>query len=129
MTLETIKNRPEIPSLKITDGMSPEERFQNETLRPIIKMQHDLLIAHYQYYLVLKKCLLHELSEVKRIDFIDASFQRDIQFRKAITGMIIGHFTLDEYSLYQHIYNETNKRIIQIIKERILNSMNELLKA
>lgn len=127
MNQANLNSRPHIPSLKISDNMSPEERFQNQTLRPIIKMQHDLLIVHFQYYLILKKCVLDELSELKRIDFIDAAFQRDLQFRKTITGMIIGHFTLDEYSLYQTIYSDTNKRIVQIIKERILSSMSELI--
>ncbi|MFT6929852.1 MAG: hypothetical protein ACJAQ7_001336, partial [Sediminicola sp.] len=32
--------RPEIPSARITDDMSKDERFQNQTLRPIIKLQN-----------------------------------------------------------------------------------------
>ena len=36
--------RPEIKTIASTEGMSEEEKFQNETLRPIIKLQHDLLL-------------------------------------------------------------------------------------
>ena len=42
--------RPEIPQAKIHDNMSVEERFQNETLRPIIKLQNDLLIELFKNY-------------------------------------------------------------------------------
>ena len=41
----------------INDGLnkSIEEEFQNETLRPIIKLQHDLLIAFFKEYISTKK--------------------------------------------------------------------------
>lgn len=31
--------RPPVPAALLTEGMSDEERFQNETLRPILKLQ------------------------------------------------------------------------------------------
>ena len=37
--------RPLIPSAKVYESMSADEAFQNSTLRPIIKMQNELLIA------------------------------------------------------------------------------------
>ena len=48
------KERPLIPDL-INDGTNEMERFQNKTLRPIIKMQHDILIVSFQYYLEKRK--------------------------------------------------------------------------
>ena len=38
--------RPIIPSALIYDTMSDDERFQNTTLRPVIKLQNELLIGH-----------------------------------------------------------------------------------
>ena len=35
--------RPVLSNAKIITGMSDEERFQNQTLRPILKLQNDLL--------------------------------------------------------------------------------------
>ena len=40
--------RPEFPSSTINDHMSSDERFQNITLRPIIKLQNDLLIEVFR---------------------------------------------------------------------------------
>ena len=40
----------------ITEGkLSPLEKFQNKTLRPILKMQHALLIAAVRFYIEKKK--------------------------------------------------------------------------
>jgi len=122
-----VKVRPNIPSLRITDAMSPEEQFQNATLRPIIKMQHTLLISHFKQYLLSKKCSFAELSALKRVEFVEHAFQKDIQFRSELKGFIIGHFTEEEYDQYAKIKNDSNKRMINMIKERILNSLNEIL--
>ena len=43
--------RPEILSAKLSENMSSEERFQNTTLRPIIKLQQDLLILVFKNYI------------------------------------------------------------------------------
>lgn len=43
------KERPVLEDL-IKDNMSALELFQNKTLRPVIKMQHDLLIASFNTY-------------------------------------------------------------------------------
>lgn len=123
-----VKARPNIPSLRITDDMSPAERFQNATLRPVIKMQHDLLIPYFKQYILSKKCPFGELPSPKRLEFIEHSFQKDTQFRSELKGFIIGHFTTDEYSRYLKIKNDSNKRMINMIKERIINSISEVLR-
>ena len=41
--------------------------------------------------------------------------------------MIIGHFATHEYDQYIRIEADMNKRIIQIVKERIYSNMGELM--
>ena len=41
---DLLRIRPEIKKTQSFDTMSVEERFQNETLRPILKLQNPLLI-------------------------------------------------------------------------------------
>ena len=43
--------RPEIPTARITSDMSEDERFQNQTLRPIIKLQNFLIISVFKNYI------------------------------------------------------------------------------
>ena len=40
--------RPEVPKALVHDQMSDEERFQNATLRPIVKLQNPLLIEVFK---------------------------------------------------------------------------------
>ena len=43
--------RPILPNIASQTYKSQGEAFQNITLRPILKMQHDLLIARFESYL------------------------------------------------------------------------------
>ena len=54
--------RPEIPSARITENMSEDERFQNETLRPVAKLQNDLLLAVFRNYITKHKNKFYELK-------------------------------------------------------------------
>ena len=56
MSIDRKEIRPIIIGLDSKIPNSVEEKFQNETLRPIIKMQHDLLLKYFSSYLLSKKC-------------------------------------------------------------------------
>jgi len=119
-----LKNcRPVIASAKIVDGMSFDERFQNISLRPIIKQQHDLLILVFKNYISKHKNVFYDLSVEKRLDYIENAVHKDMKFRNSVKGMIIGLFTLEEYELYITNSSSLNKRMMNIVKERLLSSI------
>ncbi|MEP2278170.1 glyoxalase [Maribacter sp.] len=111
--------RPLIASAKIMPNMSDDERFQNQTLRPIIKLQNDLLLASYQNYITKMKNSFYELKIDKRMDYIAKSIQKDIKFRNSLKGMIIGQFTVEEYELYIKNSSALNKRMMNMVVKRI----------
>ena len=115
--------RPEILSAKLNDSMSFEERFQNTTLRPVIKLQSNLLFEVFKNYITKHKNVFYELSLEKRIDYIENSIHKDMKFRNSVKGMIIGQFTCDEYLLYKKESSSLNKRMMNIVKERLLNNI------
>lgn len=115
--------RPHIPSAKIYDNMGADELFQNKTLRPIIKMQHDLCIVVFKNYIRKRKNVFYELNLTKQLAYIDHAVQKDTKFRNAVKGMIIGHFTVEEYVLYIKNSSALNKRMMNIVKERLINSI------
>ena len=118
--------RPEIPSAKTLPGMSAEESFQNNTLRPIAKLQNDLLVAVFRNYARKHKNVFYDLTIEKRLDYIENAIHKDTKFRNSMKGMIIGQFTLDEYEEYIQNSSSLNKRMMNIVKER-LNSNIQLL--
>ena len=50
-----IEIRPGIPGISDVLNKTVEESFQNETLRPILKLQHDLLVVYFKEYTETRK--------------------------------------------------------------------------
>lgn len=115
--------RPEIASIKILPNISEEERFQNLTLRPIIKLQNDLFIEVFKNYIRKHKNTYHTLSLDKRMDYIEHSIQRDIKFRNSLKGMVIGQFTIAEYSNYIQNSSALNKRMMNLVIQRLQSNI------
>lgn len=118
--------RPEIPNAQIHANMSDDERFQNQTLRPVAKLQNDLLIEAFRNYVAKHKNVFYTLTLEKRLNYIANAIQKDIKFRNSLKGMIIGQFTVDEYLKYIENSSALNKRMMNIVRER-LQSQIQLL--
>lgn len=115
--------RPHIESAKIYDNMSDEESFQNKTLRPIIKLQNDLIIAVFTNYIIKHKNVFYELSQQRQLDYIENAIHKDMKFRNSLKGMIIGQFTVEEFTLYASNSSALNKRMMNIVKERLVSNL------
>ncbi|MBM1107086.1 glyoxalase [Aurantibacter crassamenti] len=118
--------RPEITNVKIFESMTFDENFQNSTLRPVIKLQNMLLVAVFRNYILKHKNSFHQLAIEKRLLFIENAIQKDIKFRNAIKGMIIGQFTVEEYSIYIQNSSALNKRMMQMVIERLKDQVQLL---
>lgn len=112
---QLLANRPFIPSIVISKNMSHDERFQNITLRPIIKLQQDLFLEVFKNYIHKHKNVFYELTIDRRLNYIENAIQKDIKFRNALKGMVIGQFTTDEYLMYIENSSDLNKRMMHIV--------------
>lgn len=117
--LELLAMRPELPAAKVSANMSFDEQFQNQTLRPVTKLQEDLLLEVFRNYVVKHKNSFYDLSLEKRLEYIDNAVTRDIKFRNSLKGIIIGQFTLDEYRRYIQNSSALNKRMMNIVKQNL----------
>ncbi|MBT0608733.1 glyoxalase [Aequorivita echinoideorum] len=115
--------RPEIPSAKINPSMSADEYFQNKTLRPVIKLQNDLLLAAFNNYIAKHKNVFYDLSIEKKLDYIENAIHKDMKFRNSLKGMVIGQFTIEEYGLYVQNSSALNKRMMDLVRERLKDNM------
>lgn len=122
-----MEKRPEIITAEVRDNMRVAEKFQNATLRPIIKMLHPLFIVVFKNYIKNKKNIFYDLSLIKKSDYIENILLKDLQCRSELRGMIIGQFSLEEYEIYSQISSDSNKRMVQMLKERMINSIPELM--
>jgi hypothetical protein len=103
----------------VTPQSSSDELFQNEVLRPILKLQNDLFIASYINHLAKNKIDFNSFSVDKKLTTIENAIQKDIKFRNALKGMIIGLFTSDEYAHYIKNSSSLNKRMMGMLVERL----------
>ncbi|MDY8138318.1 glyoxalase [Aquimarina sp. 2201CG5-10] len=120
--------RPQILNARVSDNMSRDEQFQNKTIRPIIKLQNDLLIAVFKNYIGKRKNTFYDLTLEKRMLFIENAVQKDMKFRNSLKGMIIGQFTVEEYAVYIKNSSALNKRMMNIVKERLQSNIQLLEK-
>jgi hypothetical protein len=103
----------------VTTQSSTEESFQNEVLRPILKLQNDLFIASFINYVVKNKADFYGYTTEKKLSVIENAIQKDIKFRNALKGMIIALFTTDEYAEYIKNSSNINKRMMSMLIERL----------
>ena len=112
--------RPKISSIIKIEHFSMEEKFQNEVLRPIIKLQHDLLLSYFEhYYLKRNKVKISELNSTQKKEIIQKVFKVDTQLKIELRGLIIGLFTVEEYKEYLGYSSKLNRRINNMIQQRI----------
>lgn len=96
-----------------------EEYFQNNTLRPILKLQNDLLIEVFKNYAVKQKNTFFGLTPDKKEKYIENAIQKDLKFRNSLKGMIIGLFSVEEYNDYIQNSSNLNKRMMNLLIERL----------
>jgi hypothetical protein len=115
------KVRPVLPAAILNGIVTPEEEFQNKVLRPIIKMQSDLLMAHVSAQLKALKIDWDQLTPIKKKDTLTALLTKDQLFKSEIVGMLIGQFDAAEYQTYRAHPKELNKRITQMVLNRAMD--------
>ncbi len=109
--------RPEIETS--IEHSNENEVFQNKVLRPIIKLQHQLLIALTKQKINSLQINFQELSKEKQRITIENLILKDLNFKATLIGVIVGLFESNEIDFYLSKQKEINKRILLIIQKRL----------
>lgn len=96
-----------------------DEIFQNQTLRPILKLQNDIYLEVFKNYISKSKLDFSNFSIEKKMQFIENSIQKDINFQNILKGISIGLFTVEEYLIYSKNSSNLNKRLMSMLIERL----------
>lgn len=98
---------------------SADELFQNQTIRPILKLQNDLFIAVFINYVNKNKADFYSYTVEKKLQTIENSIQKDIKFRNSLKGIIMALFTIEEYDTYIQNSSSLNKRMMNLLVDRL----------
>lgn len=120
---DLLKIRPKIKKVKDLPNMSDDERFQNETIRPILKLQNPLFILVFKNYIEKRKRVFYDLSLDEKMIYIESSIVKDQSFHNSLKGIIIGHFTVAEYRQYILHFSSLNKRMMNMLIKRLQNQI------
>lgn len=104
---------------EINPDSSINEHFQNQVLRPILKLQNDLFLASFKNYISKNKKEYYNLSLEKKMSTVDNAIHKDVKYRNTLKGMIVGLFTIEDYAVYIQNSTELNKRMLNMLIERL----------
>jgi len=110
-------------NLPVTENTTSSELFQNQTLRPVLKLQNDMYLALFSSYTLRQNADFEAGSIQKKRIFIEQSLQKDAVLKNTFIGITIGMFTLQELQTYNADHKEFNKRIITMLIERLKSQM------
>jgi len=103
-----------------------EEKFQTLTLRPILKLQNELLLGLFKNHITESKNTYYSLSSENKVLFIENSLQKNIVLKNKLIGVTLGMLTIEELAVYSTDTSLYNKRIMSLIIERIRSQISLL---
>lgn len=103
----------------VNANSSSAEVFQNQTLRPILKLQNELFLQLFSHYFAQHKGVFYTLSPENKQNYVNDIFQNDKKFTTLLKGIVIGLFSIAEYKEYIALESELNKRMMNMLLERI----------
>ncbi|MEL6657805.1 MAG: hypothetical protein AAFP77_15550 [Bacteroidota bacterium] len=115
------------PHIETQPSDSPEASFLHQTLRPVLKLQNDLLLRTTQHFLQKRKVKLVKMSPAQRDQQIQHSIGKDNRLRGLLFGCVLGQFTTEELDYYLANEGEINRRITQLLVQRLQTQMERLL--
>jgi hypothetical protein len=82
-------------------------------------LQNDLFLHVFINYAIKQKNVFFTLTPEKKMAYVENVIQRDIKFRNSLKGMVIAFFTLEEYAEYIQNSSNLNKRMMNMLVERL----------
>ena len=110
------------PQLSLIEATNPIEKFQNEVIRPILKLQNDLILNLFYTYLENLRIKLPSNHD-ELLPKLKSILQKDKTIKNQLIGIVIGLFETDEINIYSEYQKENNKRIIQMITQRLFDNL------
>ncbi|MDP5172891.1 MAG: hypothetical protein NWR72_21820 [Bacteroidia bacterium] len=117
------------PVLDFPEASTPIEDFHHQVLRPLLKMQNELLLRQFAAWLrEHKQSLAGKTVEAQRMLIEDACKTHN-RLRAQAFGLISGVMTLPEYDFYLANQRELHKRITSMWSKRLFDEKGALLQA
>ena len=110
-----------IIDLELVSDKSPIELFMHQSLRPILKLQHDVLIKVIEVFPHFKP--ITTVDEALQLEQLKNFIQKNASLKNQILGLAIGCLTTSEFEFYALNRRALDKRIIEMTMTRYLSTL------
>jgi hypothetical protein len=117
--------RPVIAA-ETTDADGTVGAFLHTTLRPVLKLQNDLLLAVVADFVRDHHITLRPTDQHHQLTKL---LTRNTKLRYTVVGLITGVFTAEEYAFYRQQRSELNRRLLEMAQRRVLDQSDAVVAA
>ncbi|MDU0369611.1 hypothetical protein [Hymenobacter endophyticus] len=110
--------RPHIAAT-VTPDDTPAARFAHGTLRPVLKLQNDVLLRIVASFVRDHHIPLATASATEQQRLLAELLTRNTKLRYTIIGLVTGLFTLPEWETYHANRPELNRRLLELATRRV----------
>ena len=100
-------------------AVSPAEQFQNQTIRPILKLLDGSIRALWHHHWPKRKTPFDRLSKPDQMAYIERTVRDDTRLRLTLVGMVLGQFTAEEWPVFTADEAEITRRIVSLLIQRL----------
>lgn len=100
----------------ITEDLS---KFQNFTLRAVLKLQNDVLVRICTDFLQKNYKNFSQQQSLDKVKLLQQALKSNIQLKTLLFGVIAGFLTSEELDFYLQNASEINKRLSAFIFKRV----------
>jgi hypothetical protein len=122
---ELLKLRPEV--VFDSSRALPAEKFQGETLRPILKHKNEWLLGQMRGYLVKRHPGFAGFTPAEQYEAIEKAVKNNVKFRNTITKAVSALMTNAEKEFVQLNRKDIAGRLTQLLIERFMSQREKLL--
>ena len=116
--------RPDVPV--DTDEAQPVERFQHEVLRPILKLQNDVILQLVDQFVQKYHTDYERRSDTDRRAILRNLLKQDSKLKRLLFGMIAGLFTRGEFAFFLAHEGELRRRMVPLLIQRVDDQRHRL---
>ena len=120
--------RPSIPGAPaISSPVATAGDFLHVTLRPVLKLQNDLLLQVVADFVRDHHMPLATAALVDQQRQLTELLARNTKLRYTILGLTTAVFTAEEYAFYRQHRSEINRRLLELAQHRVLDQASHVV--
>lgn len=122
---ELLKQRPEV--VFDSSRALPAEKFQGETLRPILKLRNEWLLGQMRSYLAQHHPGFAGFTPAAQLEVIEKAVKSNSKFRDVLTQAVFALMTKAEKEFVQTHRKDVAGRLSQLLIQRFVSQRGKLL--